>query len=114
MYGPGPYKYNWIGRILVASVAPPPRFRVRTPRVFEPMPNRRRQEVMAAFRAYQVQYADRLRQANGLDIARARVASPALRWLRMPLGSAFALTIAHERRHLQQAAAVIQAPGFPS
>jgi hypothetical protein len=113
LYGPGPYRYNWIGRLMVASVAPPPRFRVKTPRAYEPMHDRRRQEVMCAFRAYQVQYVDRLRQANGLDIARARVASPVLRWLRLPLGSAFALTIAHERRHLLQAAALIRAPGFP-
>jgi hypothetical protein len=114
LYGPGPYRYNWIGKLMVASVAPPPRFRVKTPRVFDPMPDRRRQEVMAAFRAYQVQYVDRLRQANGLDLARARVASPVVRWVRLPLGSAFALTIAHERRHLFQAAGVIQTPGFPA
>jgi hypothetical protein len=68
---------------------------------------------MAAFRAYQVQYVDRLRQANGLDLARARVASPLTRWLRMSLGSSFALMVAHERRHLAQARRVTRAPGFP-
>jgi hypothetical protein len=65
---------------------------------------------MAAFRAYQVQYIDRLRQANGLDLARARVRSPAAAgWLRIPLGCAFALTTAHERRHLWQARRVLEA-----
>jgi hypothetical protein len=62
---------------------------------------------MAAFRAYQVQYIDRLRQASGLDLARARVSSPAARWLTMSLGSGFALMAAHERRHLWQARRVI-------
>ena len=66
---------------------------------------------MAAFRAYQVQYVDRLRQANGLDLARARVASPVVRWLPMPLGSAFALLITHERRHLVQAQRVLAGAG---
>ena len=36
-----------------------------------------------------------------IDLARARVASPVVSWIRMPLGSAFEMTIAHERRHLQ-------------
>ena len=68
---------------------------------------------MAAFRAYQVRYVNRLRQANRLDLARARVSSPLARWLRFPLGSAFALMAAHERRHLGQARRVIQTAGFP-
>ena len=68
---------------------------------------------MAAFRAYQVQYIDRLRQANGLDLARAHVASPAAAWLRFSLGSGFELMAAHERRHLWQARKVTQHPQFP-
>ena len=71
-----------------------------------------RSEVTAAFRAYQVQYIDRLRQANGLDLARARVASPVVRWVRMPLGSGFLTMVAHERRHLAQARRVLQAAGI--
>jgi hypothetical protein len=69
---------------------------------------------VAAFRAYQVQYIDRLRQANGLDLGRARVRTPVATWLRMSLGSGFALLAAHERRHLWQARRITQMPGFPS
>ena len=108
LYGEGPFTYNWIGRLFVYSLEPPPRFRARTPAAFEPGTGRSRQEIMAAFRAYQVQYVDRLRQANGLDLARARAISPAITWLRIPLGSAFAALAAHERRHLWQARQVIQ------
>jgi hypothetical protein len=61
-----------------------------------------------------VQYIDRLRQANGLDLSRARVRSPASKWLRMPLGSGFAVMTAHERRHLWQARRVTSSPGFPA
>jgi hypothetical protein len=113
LYGPGPYAYNWIGRLFVYLTAPPPRVRLKAPPVFLPAPARPRHEVLPAFRAYQVQYIDRLRQANGLDLARARVSSPAARWLRIPLGSSFALMAAHERRHLAQARRVISAQGFP-
>jgi hypothetical protein len=108
LYSPGPYVYNWIGRLMVWCFDPKVRFRAKAPASFQPPVGRPRHDVMAAFRAYQVQYIDRLRQANGLDLARARVTSPVTRAIRMPLGSAFALTVAHERRHLQQARRVIE------
>jgi hypothetical protein len=108
LYSPGPYVYNWIGRLMVWFFDPKVRFRAKAPASFQPPVGRPRHDVMAAFRAYQVQYIDRLRQANGLDLAKARVTSPVTRAIRMPLGSAFALTVAHERRHLQQARRVIE------
>jgi hypothetical protein len=113
LYAPGPYKYNWVGRMMTHAVGPTTRLRMGAPQVFRPEAGRRRPEIMAAFRAFQVQYVDRLRQASGLDLARARVASPAARWLRIPLGSAFAMMVAHERRHLAQARRVLTTPGFP-
>ncbi len=113
LYGAGPYSYNWVGRLMVYLNQPPPRLRASAPKAFQPEPGRSRHNVMAAFRAYQVQYVDRLHQANGLDLARARIASPVVRWVRMPLGSAFAMTLAHERRHLAQARRVLSAEGFP-
>jgi hypothetical protein len=112
-YGEGPYAYPWFARMFVRWLEPPPRFRSRAPAGFRPPPGRTRQEIMSAFRAYQVQYVDRLRQANGLDLSRARARSPVVSWLVFPLGSAFASMAAHERRHLWQARQVIETPGFP-
>ncbi len=68
---------------------------------------------MAGFRAYQVQYVDRLRQSSGLHLSKGRVSSPVASWLRIQLGSAFAAMLAHERRHVWQARQVTQSPGFP-
>jgi hypothetical protein len=112
-YAEGPFAYNWIGRLFVRIVEPPPRVRAKAPAAMQPAARRLRSEVTAAFHAYQVQYIDRLRQASGVDLASARVASPVSRWIRIPLGSAFALMCAHERRHLWQARRVTEAPGFP-
>lgn len=112
-YGVGPFAYNWLGRMMVAIVAPPVRLRVKAPRAIQPGEERPRSQIMAAFRAYQVQFIDRLRQADGLNLAKARVASPATPWIRLPLGSGFALTIAHERRHLWQIARLTESPDFP-
>jgi hypothetical protein len=113
-YAEGPYAYWWLARLFVHMLEPPPRFRVKTPAAFQPPPARTRQEIMAAFRAYQVQYVDRLRQANGVDLARARVRSPVASWLVLPLGCGFAAITAHERRHLWQAGRVTETPGFPA
>jgi len=113
LYGEGPFTYWWLARMFVRMLEPPPRLRVKTPEAFEPPSDRTRREIMSAFRAYQVQYVDRLRQANGLDLARAKVRSPVVSWMHMPLGTGFAAMIAHERRHLWQARQVMRAPGFP-
>ena len=113
LYAEGPFSYNWLGRILVWSQEPPPRFRSKAAAAFQPAPSRPRADIMAAFRAYQVQFVDRLRQANGLDLARARVSSPVAKWLRLSLGSGFALQIAHEKRHLWQARRLMGVGGFP-
>lgn len=113
IYAEGPFQYNWLGRFIVWSMQPPPRLKFTAPPSFQPAPSRARAEIMAAFRAYQVQFVDRLRQANGLDLARARVTSPTNRWVRLPLGSALALQIAHQRRHLWQAQQLIARKEFP-
>jgi hypothetical protein len=113
-YGTGPFKHDWVGRVFVRLAEPPSPIRMKAPPPYSPAPNRSRHEVMAAFRAYQVQFIDRLRQANGLDLARARVTSPVSRWIRFSLGAGFQVMAAHERRHLWQARMVIEAVGFPA
>lgn len=114
VYGIGPFRYAWLGSVIVRLCEPPPPFRVRSPRLFLPAPNRARNQIMAAHRAYQVQFIDRLRQANGLDLGRVRVRAPMNKWLRFSLGSGFAFMAAHERRHLWQARQIIAMKGFPA
>ena len=113
VYGEGPFQYNWLGRLYVRFIEPPVRLRMQAVPQIYPGAGRSRREILAAFRAYQVQYIDRLRQANGVDLSRARVRSPIAAWLRIPLGTGFAIMAAHERRHLWQARKVTAAAGFP-
>ena len=44
-----------------------------------------------------------LNSANGLDLERIRVRSPAVPLIKLSLGAAFEIQAAHERRHLLQA-----------
>jgi len=117
VYGTGPFTYNLLGRMMVRSMEPPPLWRFKAPAIFRPPATpealRTRGEIMAGFRGFQVQYMDRLRQANGVDLAKAKVVSPASRLLHLSLGSGFALQIAHERRHLWQARRLMARPEFP-
>jgi hypothetical protein len=114
VYGEGPFKYNWIGRLSVRFSDTPVPMRLQAPHDVQPGAGRTRREILAAFHAYQVQYIDRLRQANGIDLARARVRVPSSSWIRIPLGCGFALMLAHSRRHLSQATRVTESDDFPS
>ena len=113
LYGDGPFTHDWIGHIFVRMMEPPSRMKMKAPALFQPGGRRARGEIMSAFRAYQVQFIDRLRQANGLDLRRAKVTSPGSKWIKMSLGSGFALMTAHERRHLGQARRLTEHVRFP-
>lgn len=111
VYGDGPFKYNWLGRMSVRFSDM--RVRLRATEEVQPGVGRTRREILAAFRAYQVQYIDRLRQANGVDLARARVRMPVTSWLKIPLGSGLAVVVSHSRRHLAQARRITELEQFP-
>jgi hypothetical protein len=116
VYGAGPFHYGWLGRLIVRRTEPPPKRRTKAPSMFQPAARgsqRKRSEIEAGFRGYQVQFVDRLRQANGVDLVKAKVPSPVTKWIRLPLGVGFSLMTAHERRHLWQARQLIQDPRFP-
>jgi DinB superfamily len=112
-YRDGPFRYSWVGRIFLRTSEPPARLRMKAPGMFLPRPGRPRPEVMATHREHQVQLIDRLNGANGLDLSRARVASPVSKWLGFSLCAGFALIAAHERRHLWQARKLAEMRGFP-
>jgi len=112
-YGDAPYSLGWFERMVIRRIEPPPWPKLTTRAAFVPAPDRRRADVMAAFGAYQVQYIDRLRQATGLHLTRARVKSPVTDLVRVSLLAAFHIMAAHERRHLWQARQVMGDPAFP-
>jgi hypothetical protein len=113
-YAEGPFHYNLLSRFFCRVMEPPVRFRMRASIDRQPGRQRPKRETLAGFRAYQVQYIDRLRQANGIDLTRSCVRSPLASWIRIPLGSAFASMAAHERRHLWQARKITRMDKFPA
>lgn len=110
----GPFRYGLLSRWIASSMEPPPKLRIPAPHSFTPPPEPGPpDEALDAFRDVGEALAERIRGSEGLDLARIKVRSPAVRLLRFPLGIAFAVITAHERRHLWQARRVVESPGFP-
>jgi DinB superfamily len=109
----GPFRYGFIERWLIGATEPPPRIRLRTPVSASPGNDQPLDAVMADFLEVQRELKKRLRAANGVDLARAKVTSPFVKALKMGLGPCLSFLAAHERRHLWQAWQVRTHPDFP-
>jgi hypothetical protein len=109
----GPVRYGWLARLMVTSMEPPVKWRMKTNRMFEPTREQlRREAVLAELIASRGRILERVRQSVGLNIKRAIVVSPVSRLIRVPLGAYLAFLAAHDRRHLWQARQVREASGF--
>ncbi len=109
----GPFRYGFIERWFVRSTEPPPGIRLRTPLAARPPDDQPLPGVIANFLTMQDDLRKRIRAANGVDLARAKVPSPFIRSLKMGLGACFEFLAAHERRHLWQAWQVRKEERFP-
>jgi hypothetical protein len=111
--GFGAYRPGIVGGFMVRFMEPPIKRRVKTPSVFVPEETRDWAAERAGYEATHQGIEERLHAAGGIDLNRARVVSPATKLLRLKLGDAFALLMAHERRHLWQIRQLRADPGFP-
>ena len=109
----GPFRYGFLDRWIAHATEPPPGIRLRTPAAARPPDDQALAEVSENFHLLQNELRTRVRAANGLDLARAKVTSPFVKSLKMGLGPCFAFLLAHERRHLWQAWQVRNHDAFP-
>ncbi|HET7250977.1 MAG TPA: DinB family protein [Gemmatimonadales bacterium] len=109
----GPVRYGLLARMMVQSMEPPVKWRMKTNRMFQPRAEPlQRDAVLVELTASRGRMLDRVRQSTGLDLRRAIVVSPVSRLIRVPLGAYLAFLAAHDRRHLWQARQVRAASGF--
>jgi len=109
----GPFAYSAFERWCVRTNDAPPKMRFKAPKRFHPAPHLLLDDVRSQFLYWQDELARRLRDAEGLDLARAKERSP-IPFVKWSLGAFFQLMIAHERRHTFQARQVRQNAAFPS
>ena len=98
--GDGPYRHPWFGRWFATSMEPPPKRRIRTFRAMIPDPAVGTDDTLERFRAVQARLLGALDRARGLDLGRIRFSSPYAWFARLTLGTALALLVAHNRRHV--------------
>lgn len=110
-YGTPPFEYGFFSRFFIWSMKPDSFFTFSSPSIYEPGPPEtlHPNEVIVEFLALQEDLAGCITQAEGLDLRRIRVASPAVPLLRISLGAWFEAALAHERRHLEQARRALDA-----
>jgi len=71
------------------------------------------QQVLEEFDEIHARLEELMIRADGVSLQHGRMRSPFLPLIRFTLGQAFAVNIAHARRHLWQAREVRQHPQFP-
>lgn len=100
------------GRLILRALDPVARRRVRSPQVLVPSPVPR-PALLEAFLAAQDELIAMMREADGMDLTRIRLHSPASVCIRLHLGDAFEMLICHAERHLGQAERVASEATFP-
>lgn len=112
-FSKGPYKHTWLGPLMISSMEPPVRIKFKSHRHYRPPDDIPMRQVIPQFMAFQDRLLGLIRDANGVDLGRPRVQSPANRFIKLTLGEGIALMTAHERRHLWQARMIMVDPTFP-
>jgi len=109
-FGEPPFKYGFISRWFIRSMKPSSNWTFTAPSLYEPESSAtlHPDEAVQEFVALQEDFANCLPMTDGLDLRRIRVSSPAVPLLRISAGAWFEATLAHERRHLQQAREVLE------
>jgi len=113
-YSDRPFQGSTISRMLIWSMEPPVRVRLKTPKAMHPRPAANAEQALQAYRTSQSAFELRLERAAGLDLAHVRVRHPLVTPVRLALGTVLAILLAHERRHLWQATAVRNDVALPS
>jgi hypothetical protein len=99
----GPFKYGALTNYFVKLAGPNQKRKFKAPAAYTPTSNHSISRLTKSFTALQDEFIERTQRANGIDLARVKVANPVLPILRLSLGQWFALIAGHQQRHFQQA-----------
>ena len=112
IFSQGPFRYGMIERWFVRQMDARATMRWKAPPAYRPTNSGRFEDLVRNFFALQEEFLHCIDEANGIDLARVKVANPVSRWFRLSVGQEIAFTAAHERRHLWQARLVKQERNF--
>jgi hypothetical protein len=109
----GDYRAGMLARWFIRAVGPQGTSRMKAPKRFRPDAAPAPADAAEAFAASQRTLASLIGRARGCDPQKVKIASPVARILRFTAAEALELMVAHEQRHLAQAARVRSHPAFP-
>jgi len=101
--GQGPFRHGRLGNWFISRLEPDAGGRMKTRGNLEPGTDLNPVVVLTEFDTVGEDLFELMAQADGLDLARIKIASPVLPLVRFSLGQVFHLLETHERRHLAQA-----------
>jgi hypothetical protein len=106
------WKPSFIGGFLIRSQMPDSKTKVTTPPRWRPGPEARA-NVVDEYIKLREQLIDLMKQADGNDLRRTKLSSPAAKWIRINVGDAFMTLVVHTQRHLRQIDRIRAHPQFP-
>ncbi len=109
----GPFKITWRGRWFINGAEPPVRWRRRAPERHAPPQGQAINVVLPGLLDLHRRIVEMMHAANGLDLARIKVAPPIGPLMSLNLLELFMYLAAHERRHIEQAWQVRYHDNFP-
>ena len=110
----GPFAYGWLDRKFLGMLDPATQRAYKAPKLFQAASDLDRDDVLARLRDMIDRSIAFLSEANGVDLRRAKVSSPALKLLRLSVGTWLAVQAVHQERHIAQARRLAETDGFPA
>jgi hypothetical protein len=102
------YELDFWGWLLVKSIEPPPRFRMKTPDAFVPPTIDPKEKVLREYDAHQGELIALLEEAADLRLDKIKIVSPFNGRIKYHAYSAFRIIASHQRRHIWQAERVLR------
>ena len=107
----GPFRYSWLGNYFARAAGvlnEDNTFKGKSPKLYVPGSDMEKDKTIERFLQVQDELIATTRMAQGLDLKRIKVASPALKFMRFSLGVWLRMLPDHQRRHFQQARNVLE------
>ena len=105
---------GFFGKMAISMLAPEGKRKFKAPSKLQPSSSNIEPGVVAKFAEHQARLASLLEATRGTNLGKVYIMSPVALLVTYSLSDAMLATIAHERRHFEQARRVTCAEGFPS
>jgi hypothetical protein len=107
-----PFKHSLIGRLIIKSVKPSTKMKVKTPVAFNPINSSIEENIVHNFLEMHKTIMELIAKCKSVDLSGIKIHSPFNKLVRYNLGDSFKITMLHSRRHIQQAERVMNSEVF--